>query len=242
MKLKFLAPLSEEKVNYREILKERLGLKKVRWYHAFYFLKTVRQLTVEIEALRNLNPKEVKEVEGCKIKRPGKIDQLPYGAMVELQVLFQNPGDRDICELITQCIAVACYHSHTDKDFDSDKKEFQDFIKHIGEQDLVSMLGLYNWIDREINASVAKWNQLFKQVEVHDQDWDNAGGHMMSKFDVLSTIEKTCLAFNVDYKGALQMSYGLVQANNLKNSTRAFIQDKMRQNLEIKMKAKRKEH
>jgi hypothetical protein len=240
MKLKFLTSLSKEKADYKEILEERLGLRKVRWYHVFYFIKSFKQMSKEIEVLRNLDPKKVEEQEDCKLIRPEKIDQLSYGAMVELQVLFQNPGDREIGELITMSIAICCYESHTKKEFDSDKDEFKRFVTHVGEQDLVHMLGLFNWIDREINASIEKWNKLFKRVEVHDQDWDNAGGSMMSNFDVLNTIKKTCSAFNVDYKGALQMSFGMVQANCLSDATRSFIQDKMRQNIEARMKAKQK--
>lgn len=241
MKLKFLTLLSKEEVNLKDILEERLGLKKVRWYHTLYFIRTFKKMTEEIEELRKLEPKDVEEDGECILVRPTKIDEISFGAMVELQVLFQNPGDKEIGELITESIALCCYESHTKKKFDSDSDDFKRFIKFVYEQNLVHMLGLHNWIDKEINESVKKWNSLFKQVQVHDQDWDNAGGAMMGKFDVLNTIKKTCVAFNLDYHHAIQMPYGLVQANCLSDATRNFIQDKMRIAIESKMKAKRKE-
>lgn len=241
MKLKFLTLLSQESIDYTTLLKEEVGNKKVRWYHTLYFIKSFKKLIGEIEVLRNLDPKKVEESELCKIKRPDSIDQLPYSAFIELQTLFQNPGEKEIGELIIECISLCCFISHTKtKEFDSDTKEFSDFKKLISNEDLVQMLGLYNWIDKTITSSTEKWNSLFNQVRVHDQDWDNVGGDgLMSKFDVLNTIKKTCIAFNLDYYKVLQMPYGLVQANSLSEATKSYIQDKMRIAIESRMKSKR---
>lgn len=241
MQLKYLTLLSKEKANYRDILEERLGLGKVRWYHTLYFIKTFKKMVKEIEVLSNLDPKKVEESPDCLLIRPKKIDEISFGAMTELKILMQNPGDEEIGELIQKSIALTCYESHTKQKFDSDTSDFKTFETFVGEQNLVHMLGLHNWIDKELQESVIKWNRLFSQVEVHDEDWDKAGGAMMNKFDVLNTIKKTCSAFNLDYYRSIQIPFGLVQANALSDATRAFIQDKMRIAIEARMKSKRKE-
>jgi len=171
--------------------------------------------------------------------RPDSIENISYGAMIELQVLFQNPGEKDISQLIMESIALSCFETHTKKQFDSDSEEFRQFKVLVFEQDLVQMLGLYNWIDREINLSVEKWNKLFSNVRVYDKDWDNCGGDMMTKFDVLNTIRKTCSSFNLDYYRTLQLPYGLVQASSLSDATRYFIQDRIRIAVEGRMKTNR---
>jgi hypothetical protein len=239
MELKYLTLLSKETVDYSVLLKERLGLTKVRWYHTMYFIRSFKKLAGEVDELRNLDPKTVGESEVCSIKRPPNVDSIAYGAMVELQVLFQNPGEKEIGELITEAIQIACYESHTKKPYDSDTNHFKQFKNTVSEQDLVQMLGLYNWIDKEISASVAKWNKLFSNVKVEDQDWDNAGGAMLSKFDIVNTIRKICTSFNLDYHRALQLPYGLTQASSLSDATRFFIQDRMRVAIESRMKSKR---
>ena len=239
MKLKFLTLLSKENVDYKVILQERLGFTKARWYHTLYFISSFKKLSKEVEVLRNLDPKKVEESEDCRIKRPDSIETISYCAMVELQILFQNPGNKEIGELITESISICCFECHTKKNFDSDSEDYKAFRKLIEEEDLVHMLGLYNWIDKQITASTEKWNKLFQNVRVYDQDWDNAGGSMMDKFSVLTTVKKTCEAFNVDYYSALKLPFGLVQANSLSDATRYFIQDRMRVAIESRMKAKR---
>lgn len=238
MELKFLTLISQEEVNYQVLLKERMGLKKVRWYHTMFFIKSFNKLTKEIEVLRKLDPKTIEESEDCPIKRPENIDSISYGAMVELQILLQNPSSKEIGELIIDQISISCYESHTKKEFDSDSEDFQAFKTLVSNQDLVKMLGLHNWIDKQYGECVEKWNSLFKNVQVHDQDWDNAGGAMMDKFNVLNSIRKSCSAFNLDYYKALQLPYGLVQASSLSDATQNFIREKMRVSIEARMKAK----
>lgn len=238
MELKFLTLLSEQEINYQVLLQKRLGKTKLRWYHTLLFIRTFRKLSKEIEVLRNLDPKKVEESPNCTIRRPEDIDSISYGAMVELQILFQNPGDRDIGELITEQIAISCYESHTKKDFDSDSEEFKKFRILVSEQDVVYMLGLHNWVHEQVEACIEKWNRLFKEVRTYDQDWDNAGGSAMDKFNILNTIKKICTSFNLTYYQALQVSYGLSQANSLSEATRYYIQDKMRIAIEARMKAK----
>lgn len=240
MKLKFLTSLSREEVDYVTILREIFKVKTLRWYHSFYFLKTLKKLSQEIEELRKLDPKEVEENPDCKIKRPESIDLIAFGAMIELQVLFQNPGEREIGELIIETIAFSCYESHTKKPFDSETKDFETFKKLVADSDLVHMLGLYAWIDKQINASVDKWNNLFSNVKVDDKDWDNAGGNMMQKFHIINSIKKICSDFNLTYYEALKFPYALAQASALSDSTRGFIQDRMRVIIQARMKSNQK--
>lgn len=238
MKLRFLTPLSREEVDYSTILREVLKVKKVRWYHTIYFIRTFKKLSLEIEKLRDINPKNVEEHPDCRIKRPDSIDMIAYGAMTELQVLFQNPGTKEIGELMTEAIALVCYESHTKKPFDSDTEDFKKFKNYVADSDLIHMFGLHAWIDKQINASIEKWNGLFLSVKVEDKDWDNAGGAMMEKFYILNTIKKICVDFNVSYYDALKFPYALVQANSYSDATKGFIQDRMKTIIEARMKAK----
>jgi hypothetical protein len=235
MELKFLTLLSTEQVDYKVLLQEKLGRKKLRWYHSFLFLRTLTELTKEVEVLRNLDPEKVKESTNCTITRPESVEMISYGAMIELQTLFQNGGDRGIGELITEQIAICCYESHTKKPFDSDTEDFAQFRKLVSEQEIVSMLGLHNWIHEKVEQCIEKWNNLFKEVRVYNQDWDNAGGEQMNKFNVLNTIRKICESFNVTYYQALQMPYGLTQATSLSDATQYAIQDRMRIAIEARM-------
>lgn len=239
MELRFLTLLSQEKVDYQVLLQERLGFTKARWYHTFYFIRSFKKLAKEVEVLRNFDPKKAEESKDCRVQRPESIETISYGAMVELQILFQNPGEKEIGELITDSIAISCFEFHTKKEFDSDSEAYKQFREYVEKSDLVHMLGLYNWIDKQITASSEKWDRLFKNVQVFDEDWDNAGGSSMEKFNVLNTIKKTCSAFNLDYFRVLQLPYGLVQANSLSDATRYFIQDKMKTAIETRMKSKR---
>lgn len=242
MKLKFLTLLSKETVDYASLLSGHLGLKKVRWYHTLYFIRTFKNISKELEVLRNLEVKKLEESPDCFIKRPSSIDNIAYGAMVELQILFQNPGTKEIDELITDSITLSCYESHTKNPFDSDSEDFKLFKSLVSEQDLVHMMGLYNWIDKDINASLAKWNKLFSDVKVFDKDWDDAGGDLMNKFDILNTIRKSCTNFNLSYHEVLKMPYGLIQASSFSDATRYFIQDRIKTAVESRMKAEREKH
>lgn len=237
MKLKLLTPLSKENVDYTTILREYLGVKKVRWYQTIYFIKLFRIIKLEAETIRNLDPKTIEENPDCKIIRPEGIDLIAFGAFVELQTLFNSPGDRDIVDLMTEAIALACYESHTKKPFDSDTDDFSKFRKLISESDLVHMLGLHRWIDKNINASIEKWNKLFSSVQVHDQDYDNAGGKLMEKFDVLNTIRNTCSDLNLDYFKVLQLPNGLVKSLSFNRATQAYVQDQMRIIIETRFKS-----
>jgi len=238
MKLRLLTPLSKENVDYTTILREYLGVKKVRWYQAFYFIKLVKEIQKESEEIRKLDPKSVEENPDCKILRPESIDEIAFGAMVELHTLFQNPGERDITELIIETISLSCFESHTKKPFDSDSQDFKKFRILVSDSDLIHMLGLYGWIDRTVNSSVDKWNKLFLQVQVHDQDYDNAGGKMMEKFDVLNTIKNTCSDLNLDYFRAIQLPNGLVKSLSLSRATQAYVQEQMRIIIEARFKSK----
>lgn len=239
MKLKFLTALSQEKVDFSIILRECLGVKKVRWYHTLYFIKVYKKLFRETEELRKLVPKEIPESPNCKIKRPESIESIAFGAMVELQILFQNPGEREVCELMIETISLSCYESHTKKPFDSETEDFKVFRELVSNSDLIQMLGLYNWIDKNFDETQEKWNTLFSGVKISDQDWDNAGGQMMDKFSVLNSIKAACRDFNLSYYDVLKLPFNLIQASSLSSATQNFIQDKMRAAIESKMKAKR---
>lgn len=238
MKLKHLNAISKG-VDLKDILIEHLGVKKLRWYHTLYFMKISRQLILEAAVIQNLDPKKVEEDPNYKIIRPEAIDNIAFGAMVELQLLFSTPGDKEVGDLMIDMIALACFESHTKKPFDSDTEDFRSFKEELSESDLIGALGLFNWLDKAINESTELWNTVFKQVHVDNAEWDQAGGSMMDKFAMLNKVKSVCKDFNLDYYRSLQLPYNLVQSASLSNATANYIEDRMREVIESRMNQQR---
>lgn len=240
-KLKHLDVISQEKVNYIELANIIGRFNRWKFWKVFKFIKSFKEMYAEIESFHKLDLNKIEESPNCKILRPESIDLIPFVAMVELQILFNSSDspDKEVGELITDTIAYSCYSSNRTVPFESDSKEFKEFREEVSNSDLLDMVGLYKWINKSVTESQRTWEILFQQVEVVDKDYEQAGGGRMSQFNVLMTIKNTCTDFNLPYKEALLLPYGMTQANSLAKATQTHIQHLMSKAIEERMRAER---
>ncbi len=124
-------------------------------------------------------------------------------------------------------------------DYDRESQEFQEFREKVLDSNLVDMLGLFNWVNSVVEESQARWAEAFFKVEVADPDYVQAGGDRMNQFNIINTIKNTCVDFNIPYKEALQMPYGMTQVNSLAKATQGHIQHLMTKSIERRMKMQR---
>ncbi len=240
IRLRHLDLISKPKVDLKAIFKDVLTYNRWKFWKIFAFIKQIRELTSIIEQYRNTDFKKILESDDCKIKRPDSIDDIPLIAMLELHDLFDRDVEETaVGELIIHTITIACFNSNSDKEFDLRSKDFKEFKRTVEDSDLLSSMGLYRWISEAIDESSKDWQKSFFNVEVIDKDYIQAGGEMMDKFNVLSTIQNTAKDFNVNYKEALQIPYGLTQASSLKSATIARIQENMTNIAETRMRSQR---
>ena len=241
IKLKHLDVISQETPEYATIMKEELGFKNNWFKRKFHFINNFKTAFLLINEVRGIDPTKLTWTEECPIEKPDSIDFITFQAMMELQALLNGAKDvKDITDLIAQSITIACFSAnHTKLDYDSECEAFEKFKNKILNYKYVDMMGLYNWIVKSLTESADDWNQRFFSVEVKDVDYELAGGHRMSQFNVIMTIKTICEEFNLPFKEAWQLSYNLVQTNSYAKATQAHIQDQMRILKEGKMNAKR---
>lgn len=239
MKLKHLDLQYEENVDYAKLMVELFGFKNTWLHRRFLFIKMFLRAKEFVNTMSFLDPTKIKYSENCPIKRPESIENIPYIAMMELYALSGQKHERVTSELISNTIAITCYNTIHDRDFDIDSKSFKQFKERILEMNLIDALGLYNWIGESLIKSAAHWERLFFEVHVEDRDFVAAGGDRYNKFNIINTVKNTCSDFNVKYEEAWQMPFIVVQTNSLAKATYAHIQSEMSNIKERRMKASR---
>lgn len=242
-RLKHLAELISPKPDYAKIMTEVCGYKNNWLGRKWVFVWKFKQAYSMVKEYREVSPKKVKENPDCKIKRPKSIDHIPFVAMLDIQSLLSNAGNNDdITDLFTELIAKSTFSSNRDEDYNSSSEEYKVFREEISNMPLLDALGLYNWIDEQLETSVQFWNKKFFEVQIDDQDFDQAGGAILNNFNVVNTIKSVCNDFNIPEDKAWQMSYAMVQTNSLAKATERFVQDRMRIQKEARMKQQRREN
>ena len=240
LKLKHLDAISKEEINYSILAKDLLNYNRWKFWKMFSLVKKIDKLQKHILEIRSLDFTKIEESEFCTIKRPSEIDEMPLIAMLELQGLFdRDVEDIAIGELIIQTISISCFSANSSSKFDIESDEFADFRNKVSGSDLVYSMGLYQWINSSFNKSSQDWNKAFFEVEVINGEYDQAGGKMMEKFNVLATIKNTCQDYNMDYYSAMQIPYGIVQATGLMKATAGYVEHKMSEIAEARMRTDR---
>lgn len=240
IKLRHLDLLSKENVDLKTIFKDVLVYNRWKFWKIFAFIKQIKELSQTINEHRNTDFKTIGESDNCSIKRPDSIDDIPLIAMLELCGLFdKNVDDTEMGELIIHTISIACFSSNRQGKFDLNSKEFKDFRRDVGDCELIPAMGLYKWISNAVDESASEWQRAFFEVEVIDKDFVQAGGNMLDKFNVLTTIQNTAKDFNYSFEDAQQVPYGLTQANSLKAATTGRIQTNMNEIAEARMRSQR---
>lgn len=239
LRLKDLDNVTQQDVNYSVIMKEVLGFNNYWIGRKAVFKKKFMEAYHLVKYMQNVNPKLQEYTEKCGIKKPSSIDNISFKAMMELQATLNNGGDKSIQDVMIEVITIACYSENIEGDYLSDSDEYTRFRKRVSESPMIHMFGLYNWIDESLTRSNTDWEQKFLSVQVEDKDYELAGGHRMSQFNVINTIKCLCQEFNCTYDSAWQMSYALTQVNSYEKASRNYTQDQMRKIKEVKMKRER---
>ena len=238
-KLKHLNDIANEDINYKELMAELIGYRD-NWYNRLYhFIKSYKKIQTLVTIISGLRLANIKLNPKCEIKLPEHIDFITFSAMMKVQMLITNPGERNTPELICELISLVCFSANSKSDFDTDSLPYIGFKNRVWNSSLIDTVGLYNHINRELVTSTKKWQELFMSVEVTDKDYDEAGGQRMNQFNVITTIERLCQAFNYTEEQAWQVSYALSQTHSYKNATYSHIQNEMTLIKERKMKLKR---
>lgn len=240
VKLKHLNLISQEQVNYKEVMTEVLGYKNNWFTRKFKFIKTFAIAYSLSEQIRNIDPAKLTYDEKCSIKKPANIDFISFQAMMELQALLGATNEQtDLLHVTSQAIAIACYSENNEGDYISEGQKFDNFKQRILNSSFIEMFGLFNWIVEDVTRSSEEWTQRFFSVQVEDMDYDRAGGSRMSQFNVIMSIKSICADFNLPFKEAWQLSYNLVQTNSYAKATQNHIQENMRMIKESKMRSQR---
>lgn len=239
LKLRHLELLEAENIDYATLMIELNGYKNTWWNKKFIFLKSFAKTFKFIEYVKGLDPSLIERDPNCKIKCPESIDDITFMAMMELQTLLNTDSEKSLALLMAEAIAISCFSENHKIDFNVDGLEFEDFKNRVFESPAIEMLGISNWINKELKESQQHWSQQFFSVEVIDKDYEQAGGHKMSAFNIINTIKSICSDFNYTEKEAWQVSYSLTQINSLSKATSAYIQNQMSIIKEARMKTNR---
>jgi hypothetical protein len=239
IRLKDLELVAAKEVDIPKIMKEIYGYKNKGVFRAIRLRKLFPKVFSQVNEIRALNVTDIVYNDTCSIKKPKNIDRITYSAMMRLNSIISD-GDRVLSEVIADIIATTCFSEHFPKiDFDSDSMEFKEFKNVVSNSPLKEMFGLYNTIHIELKELNESWQEKFFSVEVKDEDYEKAGGQRMNQFNVINTIKKVCLDFNVTDNEAWQKPFFLVQVNNYEAASKAYTQDQMSKLKEIKMRSER---
>jgi len=241
LRLKDLTKITGSSIDVTGVVEEVVGYKKLWFFNNIGFSGALKKALLIIKHGQNLDLEELEYNEKGNIKRPSNIDSISFKAMMEINSFLGSVDeDSDVVNMMSRMIAISCYEKNIDDHYDSDCKKFKDFIEKIENESLVDMVGLYNWIYKNLKESQLEWKKRFASVEVPNEDMQTAGIHRMQQFNMLSTIKKICKDFNSSYDEAWQVSYALTQMNSYSDATYAHIHENLRVIKERKMREQRR--
>ena len=245
IRLRDMEIVSQDKIDYSYVVYNIIGYKD-RVIDKILFrqdkrLKTAYKEAIEIvKPILKINPKHIELQEGCEIKHPLTIDFISFRAMMELTAVVNQGIVTNLSDLMAHTIAIACYSENFEGDYDSELESWKTFRESLLDEPLEDMLGLYKWIDAQLQSSQLLWEERFLSVEVEEEDYERVNGpQKMAQFNVINTVKSLCHDFNITYDRAWQMSYAISQTNSYSKATYGYIQDEMRQLKELRMKMER---
>tara|TARA_R110000737_G_scaffold183478_2_gene207045 strand:- start:2622 stop:3374 length:753 start_codon:yes stop_codon:yes gene_type:complete len=242
-KLKHLNDIAKKNIDYKVLMSELFEYRDNWFNRILHLIKSHRKMLTMITIINSLQLKKIEPDPDCKILLPDSVDNITFIAMMKVQILMTDPGDRTTAEAICELIATVCYSANLtnlmDPKFDTDSLDYKKFKLLVWNTSAVQMFGLYNSITKSLDESSKIWQERFLSVQVEDKDYEAAGGNRMNQFNVITTIERLCSAFNYTEEEAWQVSYSLSQTHSYKNSTYGHIQNEMTLIKERKMKQQR---
>tara|TARA_R110000744_G_scaffold69059_1_gene140299 strand:+ start:92 stop:841 length:750 start_codon:yes stop_codon:yes gene_type:complete len=238
IKARHLDLVMMEEIDFSKVMVEVFGYKNTWFNRTFKFRKVFKQMYQPIIEFKELDISEIKYSEGCEIRLPKKVDSLSFQCRLEIGNIYgSNKTDGD---KIIDMVTLGCYTTQHQVKFDSDCRLFQEFRKHIANQPLIHIIGLYNYIRAGLKESDELWNKLFQEMAVIDPDYEEAGGPaVLGRFSLIKTIKKIQADFRKPYQEAFLVQYSLVQMNNLQAASESWLQHRMTKIKERNFKNKR---
>jgi len=236
--LDILVEEDKEKQDLSILMKDILGYKnsffgKTKWF-VTNFLK-IKKIVAEIEAI---NYEEINLNKESHIKYADSIDHISYVQMLEIQSFVNNENNLSIANHMAKVITIATYSENKISDYKAGSKSVENFNKAILKSNMFDMIGLYNFILKDLEKTSKDWQDRFFSVEVNDKDLDRAGGQDLAQFNVINTIKAICADFNCEEKEAWKKSYYLTMTNNFSKAYASFIQNNIQIQKEAEIKTK----
>ncbi len=239
IKLKHLDLFTSDTADHAAIMKEVIGLKGNKINKLIKFRKAFKEANELFHKVSEIDISKTEPPKDYDIKLPKNIDDIPFIARMELESITTKMDQGDLTDNIASVVAIACFNSNYKIDFNVDLRVFNSFRKEILNRPLIEIIGLFNWIKKDIKRSNELWEKKFREVDPTDPDYIQAGGQMLSRFNVINTIKAICEEFNVSYHKAWHIPYIVVQTNSLANASEAYVQNKMTKIKERRMKQQR---
>lgn len=240
LKLKHLDKLTGPRIDYVGLLVDIEGYKNTWFNRKFVLTKQFTKLFNDMKEVKQIEPKDIVWKEDCEIKKPDNVDNISFAAMMTLQAYLGGTDEMSTGDMMAEIISITCFSENNEEDFDSESIAYKDFKSLVKESNAVSMIGLYNWLDKAIIESGKYWQKRFFEVEVDDKDYEQAGGQRMGEFNIVNSIKAICNDFGYNEKQAWQVPFILVQQNSLGKATQGHIQHVMSKIKEDRMKANQK--
>ena len=241
VKLKHLELISSKELDYKTIMTDIFEYKN-HWLDRklLFRIKATKAINT-INEILSIDTNDIELLKLSKINYPKDIDLISFQARLEISTTFEKT-DLSLHEKISKIIALACFETTHKVKFDSSTDLFNKFREAILNQPVINMLALFEYLKHSIKESSKKWDQLFSQMQVKDPDYEEAGGPaILSRFNLLKSQKKLIQDFSIsDYKESFLIPYVLVQWNNLEAASESYIQRRMSEIKERKMRMAQK--
>jgi hypothetical protein len=246
-KLRHLNILTEEDESKRDLatlMSDILDFKNSFFGKTKWFVKNFTRIRRIVDNVNEIDYSTIVLNENSPIKKPNSVNDISYLAMLDLQRMISQDYDGDMAEYIAKIISIATHDLNRISKYSNDSLSNKRLQEVILNQSLFDMIGLYNWILKDLETSSKGWEKLFMSVEVIDKDLESVGGASLSQFNVINTIKSNCQDFNVSEKEAWDMSYNLTMTNNYSKAYVTFLQDQIRvkKESEIEMNRRKKQY
>lgn len=242
-KLKHLDKIVEDDMSMWDLpslMTDVLDYKKSFFRRKAHLKNSLQTMIRIVKEVRKREHTTYKLNENSPINSPASIDEISYLAMLNLQSAVKQDDDSLISEYISNVVAIASYSSSTGNDYKPDEQEFIDFKKSILNEPMSDMIGLYNFILKELNRSNKEWGERFLSVEIVDKDYDRAGGQSLSQFNVINTVKSLCADFNTPEKDVWNFSYAMVMTNSYSKAYASHVTENIKKFKEAEIKKNRK--
>ncbi len=242
-KLKHLNVLTEDesKQDLSILMIDILDYKNSFFGKTKWFVKNFLKIKKISKNISEIDYETITLNEKSHIIKPNSVNEISYSAMLDLQQIISNGSNLGEAEHIARVISIVTHDLNRLSKYSHGSKENKRYQEQLLETSLFDMIGLYNWILKDLKDTSLVWEKLFLSVEVVDKDLEAVGGSVLSQFNVINTIKSICLDFNVTEKEAWNSSYNLVMTNNYSKAYAGFLQDQIRIKKEAELLAKSKQ-